>query len=102
MRRKAIKKINKKAEELLLEWLKTLVSEEESKGMTPDNFRNFLPKDRHFVAQRTFYLSFYTVRWTKQTIKKLLKKGKSLENITLGDLEWILKKRKSNTPLNTL
>lgn len=101
MRNKIVKRINKKANELLLEWLKTLVTEEEGERITLSNFKTFLPKDRHFVTQKTFYLSFYTHRWAKQNIKKLLKKGKVLDAITLEDLKWIMMNRK-NTLLSIL
>ena len=97
MRKRIVKRINKKVDGLLLEWLKTLVSEEEAKNITPSNLKTLLPKDRYFVAKRTFYLSFYTQRWAKQNIKKLLKRGKILDAITLEDLKCLTTKR-----MNTL
>jgi hypothetical protein len=95
MRKRIVKRINKKVDSLLLEWLKTLVSEEEAKNITPSKLTTLLPKDRYFVAKRTYYLSFYTQRWAKQNIKKLLKKGKILDAITLEDLKWLMTKRKN-------
>ena len=58
MRGTTIKKINKKADRLLLEWLSSLVSEKEAEGITINNLKNFLPKDKYFVAQKTLRLSF--------------------------------------------
>ena len=52
MRGTTIKKINKKADKLLLEWLSSLVSEKEAEGITINNLKNFLPKDKYFVAQK--------------------------------------------------
>ena len=97
MRGTTIKKINKKADELLFEWLKSLVSEEEAEGITINNFKNFLPKDKYFVAQKTLRLSFYTSRWAKQSIKKLIKGGKFLDAIILEDLKCLLRSRTNNT-----
>jgi hypothetical protein len=100
--KKVLKKINKKADELLLEWLSSLVSEKEAEGITINNFKNFLPKDRYFIAQKTFYLSFYTSRWAKQSIKKLIKGGKFLDAIVLEDLKCLLKTRTTSNPLKIL
>ena len=102
MRGTTIKKINKKADELLFEWFKSLVSEKEAEGVTINNFKNYLPKDRWFVAQKTFYLSLYTSRWAKQNIKKLIKKGKFLDTITLEDLKCSLKTLTKNNQLRIL
>lgn len=102
MRGTTTKKINKKADELLFEWLKSLVSEKEAEGITIDNFKNFLPKDKYFVAQKTFHLSFYTSRWTKQSIKKLIKEGKFLDAIILEDLKCLLRRRTSNNQSSIL
>jgi hypothetical protein len=97
MRGTTIKKINKKADKLLLEWLSSLVSEKEAEGITINNFKNFLPKDKYFVAQKTLRLSFYTSRWAKQSIKKLIKGGKFLDAIILEDLKCLLRSRTNNT-----
>ena len=97
MNKKVLKKINKKADELLFEWLSSLVSEEEAEGITINNFKNFLPKDKYFVAQKTLRLSFYTSRWAKQSIKKLIKGGKFLDAIILEDLKCLLRSRTNNT-----
>jgi len=97
MRGTTIKKINKKADKLLLEWLSSLVSEKEAEGITINNLKNFLPKDKYFVAQKTLRLSFYTSRWAKQSIKKLIKGGKFLDAIILEDLKCLLRSRTNNT-----
>ncbi len=95
MNRKVIKQINIRAKELLIDWLKSIVNEEDMDKVTKENYKLLLPKDKYIIAKRTYYLSFYTYRWAKQTIKKLLRKGAKLEDITIGDLVWTLKKRKS-------
>jgi len=102
VKKRIVKRINKKADELLLEWLKNLVIEEEAKNITPSNLKTLLPKDKYFVAQRTSYLSFYTHRWAKQGIKKLLRRGKILEAITLEDLKWSMINQQNNSRLRML
>tara|TARA_R110002012_G_C11246848_1_gene566149 strand:+ start:119 stop:427 length:309 start_codon:yes stop_codon:yes gene_type:complete len=102
MRGATIKKINKKADKLLLEWLSSLVSEKEAEGITVNNLKNFLPKDKYFVAQKTLRLSFYTSRWAKQSIKKLMRKGKFLDAVTLEDLKCSLKAPTKNSQLKIL
>ena len=91
-----MRRINKKASELLFEWLKNLVDEKEQKKITIENYEKFLPKDKHFMDRRTYYLSFYTTRWAKQSIKKLYKKGRDIDSITIKDLEWDLMRKNQN------
>jgi len=90
MRKQVIKRINKKAESLLMIWLKGLLSKEEQKKVNADNFKSLLPHQEYIESNRTFYTSFFTLRWAKQSIKKLLKKGYVLEDITLDDLKSII------------
>jgi hypothetical protein len=93
MKKKIMRRINKKVSELLVEWLKNIVDEEEQKKITIENYEKLLPKDTYFMYHRTYYLSFYTTRWVKQGIKKLYKKGRSINSITIKDLEWNLMKK---------
>ena len=102
MKKKIKKQINKWASDILVEWLHSIVEEEEADQITKENFKKFLPKDTFMQVQKTYYLSFYTFRWATQNIKKLMKKGMSLNKITLEDLQWILKKRNQNTQSNIL
>ena len=103
MNKKLLKKIKNKAASLLIEWLKNIVNEDEKDLITKENYKTFLPKTEYILSKRTYYLSFYTQRWAKQNIKKLLRKGVTLEDIKLGDLMWILKRQQNrNTPLNIL
>jgi len=90
MRKQVIKKINKKAESLLMIWLKGLLSKEEQEKVNRNNFKSLLPHQEYIESNRTFYTSFFTLRWAKQSIKKLLKKGYVLEDITLDDLKSII------------
>tara|TARA_R100000306_G_C4354239_1_gene131794 strand:- start:545 stop:853 length:309 start_codon:yes stop_codon:yes gene_type:complete len=102
MRKQVAKKINKKVTELLISWIQTIVPEDEQHKVTPKNYATLLPKEEYLQTEKTFYLSMYTKRWAKQNIKKLLKSGYSLNNITIGDLEWLTKTRLKTDRLNIL
>mgnify|MGYP003134009675 FL=1 len=96
MKKKITSKINEKASSILIEWLRSIVEEDEANRITKENFKDFLPKDRYIQVQKTYYLSFYTLRWATQNIKKLVKRGVSMDGIKLEDLEWLLKKQNMN------
>ena len=100
MKKKILKRIDNKASELLIEWLYGIVNEDDKDKVTKENYKSLLPKEEYILSKRTYYLAFYTHRWAKQNIKKLLKKGIELENITIGDLIWILKKKNRNSLSN--
>jgi len=102
MKKKITKKINERASNILIEWLKSIVEEDEANRVTKENFKDFLPKDRYMQVQKTYYLSFYTLRWATQNIKKLVKRGVSMDVIKLEDLQWLLKKQNMNTQSSIL
>ena len=102
MRKKILKRIDNKASKLLIEWLRSIVNEDDEEKITKENYKSLLPKEEYISSNRTYYLAFYTHRWAKQNIKKLLKKGIELENITIGDLIWILKKKKNRNNLSNI
>tara|TARA_R100000781_G_scaffold109326_1_gene74242 strand:- start:219 stop:533 length:315 start_codon:yes stop_codon:yes gene_type:complete len=91
-----VKQINKKVDGLLINWLKSIVSDEEQEQITLKNYNQFLPKEEYIESKRTFYLSLYTRRWAKQNIKKLLKLNYKLKDITLRHLEDLSKLKLSN------
>ena len=87
MNPKTMRKINKHADNLLLEWLKTLIPEEDQSKVSLSNLNSFLPSANYFYANSSLRLSFYGPKWTRKCIKKLVKAGKELESITMQDLE---------------
>ena len=101
MRKKILKQIDIKLDSLLIEWVKSLLSDEEQDQVTKQNYKSLLPKEEYILARGTNYLSFYTCRWARQNIKKLIRKGVDLDSITIGDLEWMLKKTRTNRQLNS-
>ena len=55
MNRKKSKKISKQSKLIMVEWLSSLLSEEEASKITTKNCLNFMPKQTHFMAERTIY-----------------------------------------------
>ena len=76
MNRKKSKRIKNHTEVLQVEWLKSLLNDEEaSKG--------------------TIHNSFYTARWVTIKIKQLLRifPNKQVEDITSEDVKWKMEQR---------
>jgi len=87
MNRKQVKRINKVADKLLVDWLRTIVPPENADDITKDNFREMLPDSPYFVAKKSRRVTFYTHRWAKQKLKKLYNAGIPMENIK--DISWL-------------
>ena len=87
MNRKQIKKINKLVDVILIDWLRTIVPEEDQEKITKDNFESMLPEAPYFSAKKSRRVSFFTQRWAKQKIKKMYKSGTPLKNIK--DIAWL-------------
>jgi|TARA_R100000149_G_C5846393_1_gene116593 hypothetical protein len=96
-----VKHINKKVDELLIQWLKKILPNEEHKKINTKNIKNVLPKEEYIQKNRTYYLSLYTQRWAKQNIKKLLKQNYKLDDIQIKDLEQLARSKIQNSH-NTL
>jgi hypothetical protein len=87
MNRKQVKRINRLADVILMDWLRTIVPEEDQDNITEDNFESMLPEAPYFSVKKSRRVSFFTQRWAKQKIKKLYKSGVPLENIK--DISWL-------------
>ena len=85
MNPKTMKKIRRRAKELLLEWMQSLVDKESAKLYTIDNVLNYTPKQPHlYYNDGSFHLSAYTFKWFTKQIKKL-HRTKELSSITIED-----------------
>ena len=74
------KQLRRKAEDLLIGWIRTMVPEgEDATKITKKNLDQFLPEQTHIFANNRFMLSAYSLRW-------FYKKVKQNPNITLEDL----------------
>jgi len=84
MNGKKAKQIRKKSKQLVVDWLKTMLVEEEVKKLSVDNIEKYLPDETHFYANNKLMVSAYTPRWFAQRIKK---SNKNLQDITWQDIE---------------
>ena len=80
MNQRKSKQIRRKAETLLISWIRTMVPEgEDATKITKKNLHEFLPEQTHIFANNKFMLSAYSLRW-------FVKKVKRNPNITLEEL----------------
>jgi hypothetical protein len=77
------KQVRKLSKEFVVEWLKSMLVEEEQKKVNVDNFQNYLPEESHFYANRKLMVSAYTPRWFAQKIKKV---KKDIKDISYSDV----------------
>ena len=82
-----MKRINRHSENILIEWVKSQVPEEEQEKVSIANIKELLPSAKHFYAYGQIRLSFYTLKWARKCMKKLYSLGKDIESITVKDLE---------------
>jgi hypothetical protein len=76
MNSKQEKKIRKHAQQLMVEWLKSVVPEEEQEKVTIENVHTYIPEQTHVYGNRSLHVSAYTLRWFIKGIKKLIKQGR--------------------------
>ena len=80
MNQRKSKQLRRKAETLLIDWIRTMVPEgEDANKITKKNLHEFLPEQTHIFANNKFMLSAYSLRW-------FIKKVKRNPNITLEEL----------------
>jgi len=77
---KKSKQLRRKAENLLISWIRTMVPEgEDVTKINKKNLHEFLPEQTHIFANNKFMLSAYSLRWFYKRIKRN-------PNLTLEDL----------------
>lgn len=85
MREIKTKQVRKLSKEFVVEWLQSMLTEEEQKKVSVDNYEKYLPEEKHFYANNKLMVSAYTPRWFAQRIKKVLK-TKHIDDITYSDV----------------
>ena len=70
MNTKKMSKIRNKAKAILVEWLKTLLSEEEQKKVNVKNVLTLLPNQTHYYSGDTFKLQPWSYKWVVKKLKK--------------------------------
>ena len=74
------KKLRRQAEDLLINWLRTMVPDgEDTSKISRKNLDEFLPEQTHIFANNKFLLSAYSLRWFYKQVKRN-------PSITLGEL----------------
>ena len=85
MRQIKTKQVRKLSKQFVVEWLKSMLTVEEQKKVSVDNYEKYLPEERHFYANNKLMVSAYTPRWFAQRIKKVLR-TKHIDDITYSDV----------------
>ena len=63
-------KIRNKAKVILVEWLKTLLNEEEQKKVNVKNVLTLLPNQTHYWQDTTLKLQPWSYKWVVKKLKK--------------------------------
>lgn len=88
MNSKQEKKIRKHAKHLMVEWLRSVVPDEEKDKVSIDNVQDYIPDQTHIYANSQLHISAYTLRWFTKGIKKLIRKGRrDFHTIKVQELE---------------
>jgi len=89
MNRKKIKQINRQVSVILVDWLKTLVSEEEAKKINLNNYKELLPSETHVFANNKYFLSTFSPRWVRKKLKSLVSRNPTrlINTYTLEDIK---------------
>lgn len=91
MNKKTMKKIHRKAEQILKDWLISLIPEEDA-DITTKNIHNYLPEQQYFYTGRTLRLSNYSYKWVCKLLKKMHKAGVDIRPMTYGDFNSLYRK----------
>ena len=93
MKKALLKRISRHTERLLVEWIKSLVSEEEAEKVSLDNILSLLPAEYHFAVGDSFVLAPNSPKWIRKQLKKLVSSDPNIniEAITLEDLQCLIK-----------
>ena len=70
MNTKGMSKIRNKAKAILVEWLKTLLNEEEQKKVNIKNVLTLLPNQTHYWQDTTLKLQPWSYKWVVKKLKK--------------------------------
>tara|TARA_R110000803_G_scaffold94213_1_gene161772 strand:+ start:230 stop:526 length:297 start_codon:yes stop_codon:yes gene_type:complete len=66
---KQIKKLRKLVKPLQVEWLQSILSEEQGKVITVDNVEELMPEQTHVFGNRQLHLSFMSDKWIVKILK---------------------------------
>ena len=80
---------------LLIEWVKTLLPEEEAAKVSLKNIQHLMPREQYYFADNRIYLNSYSPKWIKNGIKRPLKQDSNveIEMITMEKILWTMKQK---------
>jgi len=71
MHQRKSKQLRRKAEALLIDWIRTMVPEgEDATKISKKNLQEFLPEQTHIFANNKFMISAYSLRWFYKQVKR--------------------------------
>lgn len=70
MNQKKIKQLRKRVKPIQVEWLKTLLPDEQSSTITIDNVEGLLPDQTHVFGGGQLHLSYMTDKWIMKHLKR--------------------------------
>ena len=86
MNSKQLKKLRRLVKPLQVEWLQSILPEDQGKVITVDNVEELMPDQTHVFGNRQMHLSFMSDKW----IMKVLKANPNIT--TYKELEEVNKK----------
>jgi hypothetical protein len=70
MNSKQVKQLRKKVKQFQLEWMQSLLSEDEAKKITLENISAMMPPDTHVKGLESTTLSYMSDKWVIKILKK--------------------------------
>jgi len=70
MNQKKVKQLRKRIKPIQVEWLKSLLPDEQSKTITVDNVDGLLPDQTHVFGKGVLYLSYMSDKWILKNLKR--------------------------------
>ena len=71
MHQRKAKQLRRKAEALLIDWIRTMTPEgEDATRINKKNLHEFLPEQTHIFANNKFMISAYSLRWFYKQVKR--------------------------------
>jgi len=67
---KQIKKLRKLVKPIQVEWLQTLLPDEQATTITVDNVEGLLPEQTHAFGQGQLHMSYMTDKWIMKYLKQ--------------------------------
>ena len=64
------KKLRRKAKDLTVEWIQSLLPEHEASKINLKNFEAYMPEQTHVYANKKIMLSSFSQKWFNQKLKK--------------------------------